>query len=133
MYDNVARLQKRAGLYVTEHGQLCVPNDQDLRERIIAESHNPAYRGHPGICKTTKNVQREHEWPGLITGVEHYVACCPSCQCNKPTSQSPGGLLQPRPLPEYTWQRVALDFTVQLPKDKHGYNAILTFTDRLTK
>ena len=133
VYNNVARLQKRAGLYVTEHGQVCVPNDQELRERIIAESHNPAYRGHPGIRKTTKNVQRDHAWPGLTTDVERYVACCPSCQCNKPTSQRPGGLLQPLPLPDYPWQSVALDFIVQLPKDKHGYNAILTFTDRLTK
>ena len=43
LHDNVARLQKRAGLYVTEHSQVCVPNDKDLREQIIAESHNPAY------------------------------------------------------------------------------------------
>ena len=121
------------GCFIPLSGQLFVPDVSDIRNRVISESHDPSYRGHPGILRTTKNVQRDHWWPGMTSDIRTYVEQCVSCQMIKPTSTRPAGTLQPSPIPEYPWKCIAMDFIVQLPKVKDGFVAILTVADRLTK
>ena len=63
------------------------------------------------------------------------MGTCSKCQRNKSSSQRPAGLMQPLEIPQFKWQRqsVSLDFIVQLPKTKKGYDAIVVFVDRLSK
>lgn len=65
--------------------------------------------------------------------VRAYVTACGSCQRNKTMPTKPKGPLQSLPLPQEPWESVGMDFIVELPRTKNGYNAILTFVDRLTK
>jgi len=43
------------------------------------------------------------------------------------------GLLQPLPLPSQCWEEVSHDLTTVLPLTPKGYNAIVTFVDKLSK
>lgn len=44
-----------------------------------------------------------------------------------------GGLLQPLPVPARPWRQVCLDFTAGLPTTPSSHNAILVFSDELTR
>ena len=61
------------------------------------------------------------------------VAQCPNCQQVKYEHQRPGGTLQRMPIPEWKWERIAMDFVVSLPKTMGKYNFIWVIVDRLTK
>src|SRR3954462_3008562 len=65
--------------------------------------------------------------------VRRYVKSCDSCQRIKASQQVPGGLLQPLPIPMHPWDQVSMDFIVQLPKTKAGFDAIIVFVDTLSK
>ena len=52
---------------------------------------------------------------------------------NKPSNQQPAGLLQPLDTPTRRWEQITMDFIVQLPATRKGFDAIVVFMDRLTK
>ncbi|XP_069151988.1 uncharacterized protein [Solanum lycopersicum] len=47
--------------------------------------------------------------------------------------QRPGGTLQKMPIPEWKWERIAIDFVVGLPKTMGKYDSIWVINDRLPK
>ena len=109
------------------------------KQDILTEMHCPAYQGHPGICKMTRQVLQHFWWPGIRKDIETFVRSCPDCQNNKSTSQKTAGLLHPLPIPDKPWDSGSMDFIVQLPPttvrpgQSKGYDAILVCVDRLTK
>src|SRR3954447_17511957 len=78
-------------------------------------------------------VKRHFYWKKMTKDIKEYVMSCELCQKNKPSQQVPAGLLQPILTPERKWEQVTMDFIVQLPPTKDGYDAIVVFVDRLTK
>ena len=132
---NIEPLVETDGCFIILSGQICVPDVSDIRNRLISKARDPSYRGHPGILRTTKNVQRDHWWPGMTGDIRTYVEQCVSCQMNKPTSTRPGGTLQPLPIPD-TLGSALLCTSLSLSgclKTKMEFDAILTVIDRLTK
>jgi transposase InsO family protein len=70
----------------------------------------------------------------MVKDVDEYVKSCENCQKNKGCKRSPLGLLYPHERPQKPWQKISLDFIVQLPKTKEGnYDAILTVVDAFSK
>ena len=65
--------------------------------------------------------------------VQQYIKSCNSCQRIKASQQVPGGLLQPLPILTHPWEQVSMDFIVQLPKTKAGFDAIVMFVDTFSK
>jgi hypothetical protein len=65
--------------------------------------------------------------------VRLYTRSCPSCQCNKSSTQLKLGQLQPLPIPERNWSSVSLDLITALPVTPSGHDSILTVVDRLSK
>ena len=57
---------------------------------------------------------------------------CPTCQKYKADLSTPGGLLQPLPVPGAIWVDVSLDFTEGLARSR-GKDTILVVVDRLSK
>ena len=53
-------------------------------------------------------------------------------QRNKSNNLSPGGLLQPLPIPTQVWTNISMDFIGGQPKSK-GKDTILVVVDKLTK
>ncbi|GKD72351.1 putative reverse transcriptase domain-containing protein [Tanacetum coccineum] len=61
-------------------------------------------------------------------------ACkCLTCSKIKGEHQRPSGLLQQPEIPEWKWERTALDFVMKLPRTSSGHDAIWVIVDRLTK
>ncbi|KAG3236940.1 hypothetical protein PI124_g18055 [Phytophthora idaei] len=78
--------------------RIAVPNDYDLRVRIMYEYHDAPTAGHPGREKTYVLLTRDFYWNHQYKWVRKYVRACEVCQRVKPAafSQAP---LQSLPTP----------------------------------
>ncbi|KAH0610200.1 uncharacterized protein H6S33_011727 [Morchella sextelata] len=124
MKDNNGRLLYRGMLYV--------PDDDDLRLRLLKEYHDKPSAGHPGRAKTLELLSREYYWPQMRKFVDQYIRNCNVCTRSKASHNAPYGILRPMPIPDGPWTDVSMDFVTDLP-ESDGYNAILVVVDRLTK
>ncbi|KAH0607596.1 uncharacterized protein H6S33_002630 [Morchella sextelata] len=122
--DNNGRLLYRGALYV--------PDDNDLRLRLLKEHHDKPSAGHPGKAKTLELLNREYYWPQMRKYVDQYVRNCNVCDRSKAPCNAPYGVLRPMPIPDGPWRDVSMDFITDLP-ESDGYNEILVVVDRLTK
>ena len=95
--------------------------------------HYASYNVHPGTTKIYHDIKATYWWNGLKKDVAEFVASCLTCQQVKIEHQKPTGLLQELPLPEWKWDRIAMDFVVGLPRTLKGYDSIWVIVDRLTK
>jgi hypothetical protein len=122
------------GLYYC-NGKVFVPNNLQLRERVLREMHDQVYAGHAGVRKTLERVSRMFWWPTMRHDVYQYVVHCDICQRNKSSHQSPAGLLQPLPVPGFRWHTCTMDLIVKLPPTETtpSYDSIVVFVDKLTK
>ena len=62
-----------------------------------------------------------------------FIAKCSNCQQVKYEQQRPVGTLQRMLIPEWKWERIAMDFVVGPPKTMGKYDSIWVIVDRLTK
>jgi len=104
-----------------------------LIEKLLAESHGLRYSIHPGVTKMYRDLKRIYWWPGMKKDIAEFVAKCQNCQQVKYEHQRPAGLLQRMPIPEWKWERIAMDFVVGLPKTLGKFDSIWVVVDRLTK
>ncbi|OWY93236.1 reverse transcriptase, partial [Phytophthora megakarya] len=112
--------------------RIVVPNDPDLRSRIMYEYHDVPTAGHPGREKTYSLLTRDFYWNHQCKWVRKYVHTCDVCQRVKPAphSQAP---LQPLPTPSECWESVSMDFVFGLPRDSRRKTGIVVFVDRFSK
>ncbi|OWZ15109.1 reverse transcriptase [Phytophthora megakarya] len=112
--------------------RIVVPNDPDLRNRIMYEYHDVPTAGHPGREKTYSLLSRDFNWTHKCKCVRKYVRTCDICQRVKPAphSQAP---LQPLPTPSKCWESVSMDFVFGLPRDSRRKTGIVVFVDRFSK
>ncbi|GMF53050.1 unnamed protein product [Phytophthora fragariaefolia] len=112
--------------------RVVVPNDDDLRARIIHEFHDSPMGAHLGREKTFAAVSRDFYWPRMYKWIRKWVRTCETCQRVKPSksSQEP---LHPLPTATEAWRSVSMDFVFGLPPNADGRNGVLVFVDRFTK
>src|SRR3954469_16966751 len=124
-------LDQEGNLYYDQEC-LCI-SQGELCTQILHDHYDMPIAGHQGIECTHANIHRLFYWPRMNNDVRQYVKSCDSCQCIKASQQVPGGLLQPLPIPTRPWEQVSMDFIVQLPKTKAGFDAIVVFVDTFSK
>lgn len=117
---------------LTFAGKIYVPDWRDLRRRIISLYHDSRVAGHPGRMKTLELVSRDYWWPQMARHIGSYTRTCETCLRNKVIRRKPIGLLNPLPVPAGRWERVSVDFIVELP-DAHGFDAVMVVVDSVTK
>ncbi|GMF24368.1 unnamed protein product [Phytophthora fragariaefolia] len=112
--------------------RVVVPNDDDLRTRIIHEFHDSPMGAHLGREKTFATVSRDFYWLRMYKWIRKWVRTCETCQRVKPSksSQAP---LHPLPIATEAWRSVSMDFVFGLPPDADGRNGVFVFVDRFTK
>lgn len=113
--------------------RVCVPNNLDLKGKILSEAHQSKYTVHPGNTKMYRNLRSTFWWNGMKSDIASFVSKCPTCQQVKAEHQRPAGLLQPLPVPEWKWEHITMDFVVGLPRTKNQHDAVWVIVDRLTK
>ena len=89
--------------------RVVVPNDEDLRHRILYDAYDTPGSGHLGREKTYTSVAREFWWPHMYKWVRSYVKTCETCLRVKPLPCS-AAPLQSLPVPEDCWRSVSMDF-----------------------
>ncbi|GKB32709.1 putative reverse transcriptase domain-containing protein, partial [Tanacetum coccineum] len=72
-------------------------------------------------------------WLGMKKNIALYVSKCLTCSKIKAEHQRPSGLLQQPEIPEWKWERIAMDFVTKLPRTSRGHDSIWVIVDRLTK
>ncbi|POM73935.1 LOW QUALITY PROTEIN: Hypothetical protein PHPALM_9171 [Phytophthora palmivora] len=112
--------------------RIVVPNDHDLRIRIMHKYHDVPIAGHPGREKMYLLLTRDFYWCRQYKWVRKYVRTCAVCQRVKPApfSQAP---LQSLPTPSECWTSVSMDFVFGLPRDSKRKTGNVVFVDRFSK
>jgi transposase InsO family protein len=109
-----------------------VPEDGDLRARLLDEIHRQPSTAHPGKNKMKILVRERYYWKTWSKDVERYVDNCMVCKRTNTRRDLPPGLLQPLPIPARPWQHVSMDF-MTYPVDKGGYDTVFVIVDRFSK
>ena len=109
--------------------RLIIPNISSIREMLFHLAHDAL--GHFGTDKAYEALRDSYYWPGMKTQLDKaYISGCEACQRNKSSTSKPPGPLHPLPIPDARFDSVAIDRVGPL-LEEHGYNGILTMTDRL--
>lgn len=119
----------REGLIYFEGNRLVVPDDTELREALLHDSHDAL--GHLGPRKTLSRLSLSLFFPGMRKMVEKYIGSCDGCQRHKSRTTLKGGKLHSLPVPPRPFSDIAIDFVGPLPKSE-GMDMLMTVTDRLT-
>jgi hypothetical protein len=123
--------EEKDGL-LTYDGLVWIPDDDELRIRILRDHHDARAAGHPGRARTLELVSRSFYWPHQRKYVNRYVDHCDTCKRIKPIRHAPFGLLKPLGPPHRPWDSISMDFIIELPTTE-GCNALRVVVDRLTK
>ena len=68
------------GHLMTYENRVIIPEDQELRRKIMQRYHDHPSAGHPGEQGTYYLAKSEVYWPGMATFVRNYVKGCAACQ-----------------------------------------------------
>jgi len=109
-----------------------LPNDEELKKKIMTKFHNSLVGGHAGRAKTIARVCSQFYWVNMHQDIRMFVHNCKICQQTKTETAFPIGLLQPLPIPIQVWDDIAMDFIIDLPPSQ-GFTAIMVIVDRLSK
>ncbi|KAK4397971.1 RNA-directed DNA polymerase [Sesamum angolense] len=129
--DALSRKLVEDGLLYAKDGRVFVPTGT-LRRRLLRETHDPLWAGHPGIDRMVALLARRYYWPRMEEDVEAYVRTCLVCQLDKVERKKEAGLLQPLPIPEVPRQSVPMDSISGFPM-VNGMTSILVVVDRFSK
>src|SRR4051812_47989376 len=109
-----------------------IPENKELKLKILAAEHDSRIAGHFGIYKTMDRVRANFFWQDMDKEVEQYVRTCDTCQRNKSTRHKRFGLLEPLDIPNRPWEAISMDFIVALP-ESDGYTKVWVVVDRFSK
>ena len=80
--------------------QTCVPNDVEIKRKILSEAHESPYTVHPGATKMYQDLKTCFWWPRMKKDVAEHVSRCLTCQQVKAPRKKLARLLQPLNVPQ---------------------------------
>ena len=103
-----------------EYWRMIVPDDKEVKAKLLTEIHSVPYTGHPGISPDTRDGPQAQVLEGHVADIRDFVLECPVCQIEKGESRQLRGELQNLKIPEKKWSEIILDFITKLPKTARG-------------
>ncbi|MEJ1443526.1 integrase zinc binding domain-containing protein, partial [Escherichia coli] len=97
-----ARIDEEGILRV--NSRLCVPNDSDLKYKIMMEAHNTPFAIHPGSTKMYRDLRHTFWWNNMKREIAKFISMCLTCQRVKAEHLVPKGPLQPLEIPKWKWE-----------------------------
>ena len=64
---------------MTYEGRLCVPNNEELRNKILYEVHCNKFTIHPSATKIYQDLRKLFWWNGMKQNIASFVARCLTC------------------------------------------------------
>ncbi|GJS39134.1 reverse transcriptase domain-containing protein [Tanacetum coccineum] len=107
--DELIKCKSDGAVYYLD--RIWVPLKGGVRTLIMDEAHKSKYSIHPGADKMYYDLRDMYWWPRMKKDIAVY---------------------QPE-IPEWKWERIAMDFVTKLPRTNSGHDAIWVIVDRLTK
>jgi hypothetical protein len=101
---------------LTYERRIYVPDDTELRNKVISLFHDPPESGHFGTLRTTELISRDFYWPNIEASVKRYVTACEVCGRIKAPRHARYGANMAIPPPEQPWEGVTIDFVTDLPE-----------------
>ena len=116
--------------------RLFVPDQGQLRTRLVKHIHESLPGGHAGRSSTYDRISASYYWPRMTDTIARYVKSCHTCKRSKAYKEGKQGLLKPLPIPDRYWQDISIDFITPLPvctRFGRRYEHIMVVVDRLSK
>ena len=110
-----------------------MPDDKELKQKLLFEAHNMVFTMHPGGNNMYQDLKQFYWWKGMKRDVTEYVFKCLTCQQVKVEHQVPTGLLNPLPIPQWKWDNITMDFVSGFPLTQQKHDSVCVIVDRLTK
>ncbi|GKC91570.1 putative reverse transcriptase domain-containing protein, partial [Tanacetum coccineum] len=112
--DELIECMSDRALYYLD--RIWVPLRGDVRTLIMDEAYESKYFVHPGADKMYYDLRERYWWPGMKKDIAVYVSRCMTCLKVKAEHQRPSGLLQQPEIPEWKWERIAMDFDYKMDR-----------------
>jgi len=93
-----------------------IPEDRNLRTKILRDNHDSRIAGHFGIHKTLERLKHNYHWVKMEEDVTDYVRSCDTCRRDKPSRHKKYGLLEPLEVPYRPWSSISMDWITELPE-----------------
>lgn len=100
-----------------------------LTSQVISTAHE----AQPGIVRTKERLRERLWWPGMDKQVEVAIHNCIVCQAADKSAKTAVTPLQPVPLPERQWQKVAVDIVSPMERAPHDCRFAITLVDYFSK
>lgn len=115
---------------------ICSPTtgggSEPFRETVLRFAHEHTWAGHQGPAKTLSRILDGFFWPMVQPAVKAFCRSCPVCQklSNRTPPRAP---LEPLPIIERPFQRIAMDFVGPRPRTMWGCRFLLIIVDYATQ
>jgi uncharacterized membrane protein YheB (UPF0754 family) len=113
--------------------RLVVPENSELRKKILDEAHLSKFSMHPGSNKIYHDLRSLYWWTRMKREIAKYISECDTYQRVKTSHLKVAGTLQPLPIPSWKWEDICMYFIVGLPNTSRHHDSIWVIVDRLTK
>ncbi len=107
---------------------LCIP--PSVAPDILAIAYG---KGHLGFSRCYEIIIRSWFIRGLTKLLRSFIYHCPQCLALQTRRHPPYGSLQPIKSPPIPFFTLTLDFVLELPLSKEGFNAIMSVTCKFSK
>ena len=115
----------------TEDWRIAVP--KALRPQVLKEYHDTHFRAHAGYHKLLAQIREYFYWPNMKTQIQQYTRTCEQCMRSKVPNVGTYGYPHIMEVPDEPFQVISLDLMSGLPRTKNGHDAVVVFTDQLSK
>jgi hypothetical protein len=125
-----SRIEAKDG-YFWRLDRLYIPQNSELRLRLITKLHESSAAGHIGVASTLSKALDRFSWKRLRQDVKGFCERFVVCRRAKIRPQM-AATLYPIRVPPRPWHTVGLDYLTHL-HESNGFNSVLIVVDQLTR